>query len=374
MKRYLKKILISILIPVILVTVVVTGYVSYVSLQYYRIEDETNLSDDIISNQTQTLQTGRNYTLTTYNIGFGAYTQDFSFFMDSGTMKDGTKVNGTGSKAASKDTVITNTNGAIRIEKQSDADFMLFQEMDIQATRSHKVNQYEMMQNEFPDYGSVIARNFHSAFLFYPLSDPHGATESGIATFSRYQIKSAVRYQLPIDESFPNKFFDLDRCFMVTRIPVDDDKELVIINVHLSAYDEGGIIRAKQLETLSRILSAEKEKNNYVIVGGDFNHDIANTINKFPTEQEVPEWVYIFDSSKLPEGYSFAVSAAAPTCRSTDIPYQEGVNYTVVIDGFIVSDNVEKVSVVNVTSVDGEDVNFLYSDHNSVRLVFRLKP
>ena len=65
--------------------------------------------------------------------------------MDSGEMKDGTKVSGKGSKAKDKNTVLYNTNGAIDVISNVEADFMFFQEVDVKATRSHKVNQLEML-------------------------------------------------------------------------------------------------------------------------------------------------------------------------------------------------------------------------------------
>lgn len=110
-----------------------------------------------------------------------------------------------------------------------------------------------------------------------------------------------------------------------------------------------------------------------MIIGGDFNHDIAESLNTFKTMQKVPEWVYVFDKSKLSSYFTFATSNLNPTCRSTDIPYTEGVNYTVVLDGFIISNNIEKISVENIVSIDSKDVSFMYSDHNPVILKFKLK-
>ena len=55
------------------------------------------------------------------------------------------------------------------------------------------------------------------------------------------------------------------------------------------------------------------------------------------------------------------------TCRGADIPYEKGVNYVTVIDGFIVSDNVEVISNATV------DTQYAYSDHNPVKLCFKLK-
>lgn len=369
MNKGLKKTLITIAIVISIFALIIGGYLGYVMIQYYRYDDTVKLISDRNS-VNQTVSLNRKYSISTYNIGFGAYNHDYSFFMDEGYMKDGKYVSGKYAKAQSKDIVLANTVGAINTVKNLDADFMFFQEVDKKATRSYEVNQYEMLMNNFADFSSVYASNFHSAYLLYPFNDPIGKTEGGIVTLSDYKINSATRYKLPIDESFPTKFFDLDRCIMITRYSVAEGKELVLINVHLSAYDEGGVYRKKQLELLNEILIEEKEKGNYVIAGGDFNHDIANSLNSFVTEQKVPEWVYVLNDENLTDGYRFATSNNLPTCRSTDMPYTKGVNYSVVVDGFIVSDNVNVISVTNVAQEDDE--LFLYSDHNPVYMEFVL--
>ena len=366
--KVLKRVLLSLACVLCVFVIVVGCYLEYVILQYYRIEDNKNL--DILDRNENTLDTNKTFTITTYNIGFGAYSRDYSFFMDSGYMKDGTYVSGKYAKAKDEGIVLTNTHGAINSLTNTNSDFIFLQEVDKEATRSYGVNQYEMLTDMFNEYDASYASNFHSAYLLYPFNDVIGKTEAGIVTMSKYDIESSVRYSLPIDESFPTRFFDLDRCFSISRIKVSEDKELVLINVHLSAYDEGGIIRKAQMKVLNDILKAEKEKGNYVVAGGDFNHDIVGSINSFETEQKVPEWVYSLSNDDLVSGYTFVSDTDTPTCRSTDMAYTEGVNYTVVIDGFIVSDNIEVVSA-NVSV--GEDNLFLHSDHNPVSMKFKLK-
>ena len=120
---------------------------------------------------------------------------------------------------------------------------------------------------------------------------------------------------------------------------------------------------------LNSILELERSKGNYVIAGGDFNHDISNRdFEGFKTEQEVPEWVYTLTDENLDKDTNchFATAINAPTCRSTDMPYEKDINYSVVIDGFIVSSNIEIIVVENI------DCNFEYSDHNPVMLKFKL--
>ena len=50
--------------------------------------------------------------------------------------------------------------------------------------------------------------------------------------------------------------------------------------------------------------------------------------------------------------------------------YKKDVNYSVVLDGFIVSDNIRVTGVTNIAQDNGE--LFLYSDHNPVQMKFVL--
>ena len=133
---------------------------------------------------------------------------------------------------------------------------------------------------------------------------------------------------------------------------------------------EKGVANAVLIK-LNQILTEEYSKGNYVIVGGDFNHDIANTSEMYETTQNIPDWVYKLDKEDLPEHYDFAAASDDPSCRSTDIPYVKGVNYSVTLDGFIVSDNVEVESVTNL--INGVSADFKHSDHNPATLTFKLK-
>lgn len=344
------------------------AYVIYMQIQYYRIDDFTEI--DTKNPKQELLKEETSYRIMTYNIGFGAYSADYSFFMDTGEWKDGTKTVGEHARAFSKEDELANTAGSLGLLKEQGTDFIFVQEVDEKATRSYQVNQKEILEEGLAEYGSVFANNFHSAYLLYPFLEPHGSVQAGMLTFSKYQILENIRRQFPVSDAFITKFTDLDRCFLVSRLPVEGGKELVLIQVHLSAYDKGGTIRAKQLTLLNEVLEEEREKGNYVIAGGDFNHDIADSIDTFPSEQKIPEWVYQISGDDLAEGYRFVKAenaAEVPTCRGADIPYEKGVTYTVIVDGFLVSDNIE----ARAHNIDAE---FQYSDHNPVVMEFYMRP
>lgn len=366
--RALRWILIGLGITVAALLLIVGGYVAYVVIQYNRIPDGIELAYE--NPQEGRLKAGDEYTITTYNIGFGAYGPTYSFFMDVGTMLDGTKVTGTYGKAESKESAGYNTDGAIGILQKLDSDFVMLQEVDIDSTRSYHINQVGEITKAMPEYGYTVAVNFHSAWLHYPLNDPHGKTSSSLLTLSKYSLENSLRRSYPVDEGFPTRFFDLDRCFAVHRVPVDNGKELVLINSHMSAYDKGGLIRTQQLAMLNKVASEEYEKGNYVIIGGDFNHALGEVAAQaFPSQQEFPGWVFILTDEDLAPGLRIVKAeneTEVPTCRAAEIPYEKGVNFTTVVDGFIVSDNV-KTRAVNI------DTDFAYSDHQPVLLWFELE-
>ncbi|MDO5601854.1 MAG: endonuclease/exonuclease/phosphatase family protein [Oscillospiraceae bacterium] len=367
MKKVLKRIGIVLLSLLVLLLLVVGGYVVYMQSQYYRIPDHEVL--EIETPAAGRLMMDTAYTALTYNVGFGAYGPEYTFFMDTGIMADGTETAGYWARARSKEEMLEHIAGAGETAQAQNTDFILFQEVDTNATRSFYTDQKALLRSYFPGYGQVFALNFHSAYLCYPFYQPHGSVEAGLYTLLKYEAASAERRSYPVDNSFVTKFTDLDRCFSVQRLPVEGGKELVLINSHMSAYDEGGTVRAEQLAMLNGVLAEEREKGNYVVVGGDFNHALYGTAEAFPSGQQRPGWVFELEDKDLAEGFSFVQAEngfAVPTCRGCDIPYEKGVDYTVVVDGFIVSDNIT-------ATAENIDTDFAYSDHNPVRLTFILQ-
>ena len=111
-----------------------------------------------------------------YNLGFGAYSPEYSFFMDTGVMDDGREVVGKYAKGMSKEDVQKNVDGQMTVAREAAADFYFFQEVDVKADRSYDIDMYARAVGEFEDYASVYAENFHTANLLYPFGDPIGKT------------------------------------------------------------------------------------------------------------------------------------------------------------------------------------------------------
>lgn len=82
------------LIIISLLLIVAIAYVVYVFVDYNRIEDNVAVEPQGTA-ELSAVKTGAEYTALTYNVGFGAYTPDFTFFMD------GTRAHGLSPKRAS---------------------------------------------------------------------------------------------------------------------------------------------------------------------------------------------------------------------------------------------------------------------------------
>ena len=380
MKTKAKKVIKITGIILLALVIVLAAYIIYLYASYHRIPDNQELQVEEISQNTEAgneLTTEKNYSALTYNIGFGAYTPDFSFFMDGGKS----------SWAKSKDSVKETIKGAGELVASKDPDFALVQEIDLDATRSYHVNEYSILKENIPAYNCVFAQNYDSAFLFYPFTQPHGKSKAGLALFSKYPITGSMRRSFPISTSF-TKFFDLDRCYSISRVPVDNGKELVIFELHMSAYGNSDAIREGQIRMLSEDMQKEYEAGNYVICGGDFNHDLKaadtqskasdadnNTQTGSEDSAEPESWAYPFPRSELPEHFSFCLDQLSEdeknnlwnSARNADMEYVPGETYTVTLDGFIISDNVECTKYENV------NIGYSYSDHDPVYMEFQLK-
>ena len=176
-------------------------------------------------------------------------------------------------------------------------------------------------------------------------------------------MDSAERIALPCPFSWPVSTANLKRCLLVTYLPIEgSDKQLVLVNLHLEAYDDGEG-KLAQTRQLNEFIQAEYEKGNYVIAGGDFNQIFPGSLEVYPnTHPELWE-PGVLTEDMLPEGFSYAYDLSVPSCRLLNQPYNpaDGENTQhYVIDGFILSPN------VRLESAETLDLGFANSDHNPV--------
>ena len=332
---------------VLIAAILAGGLIGYLTVTEYTPAHAENAQRGAVSVQQKL--SGHSLRLLTLNTGYGGLGEEADFFMDGGS----------GVNPDDEKTVTYNMMGIECILEDADADVILLQEVDTDSARSFGRNQWLQYEYDLKNYESRYALNYSCDYVPYPVTNPMGRMHSGLATYSRYDISSATRYSLPCPFTWPTRIANLKRCLLVTRIPIaNSEQELVIINLHLEAYDDGEG-KAAQTEQLLSLMREEYAKGNYVIAGGDFNQAFPGTTSRYPISED-SEWKPgLLDT--LSGGWKYTYDDSAPTCRSLDAAYSDS-SQLFVIDGYIVSPNVQ------VDRVKTLDEGFVYTDHNPVLL------
>ena len=352
-----KKLLKTVLIILGVILLCAAAFILWLSVTEFKPGDVTDVkieANSEVSGLTPFLD--EEFSVISWNIGYAGLGKDSDFFMDGGENVS----------SADQDTVNASLLGIYKTlySDSEPATVFMLQEVDQNSTRTYGKNEVEALGIN----NSAYALNYSCKFVPYPIP-PIGRVNSGLLTTTVYDIDSAERISLPCPFDWPVSMANLKRCLLVSYLPISGtDSKLVIVNLHLEAYDdgEGKIAQTKQLR---EFIQSEYEKGNYVIAGGDFNQIFPGGLEKYPnTHTENWEPGQLSDDI-MPDGWTLAYDLKTPSCRLLNQPYDasdtENTQYYV-IDGFILSPNVELISVNTL------DEGFEYSDHNPVKIQVKL--
>jgi len=282
-------------------------------------------------------------TLVTWNIGYAGLGTESDFFYDGGT-----------TVRMSKDITAKNLDGILNTLQGLDTvDVLLLQEVDTLAKRSWWVNEYGSIRKVLAGHSAAFALNYKVDFVPVPWLEPMGRVNGGLASFLKFDNTEATRYQYPSSFGWPDRIYFLDRCFLEQRIPLADGRELVIINTHSSAFDDGSL-KAAELAYLKDHLLREEKSGNLVIAGGDWNQGAPGTGYLEVDPDFMPGWKWAYDTTH-------------GTNRELKAAYVAGQTPTFVIDFFLVSPGIE------IEEVRVIDRDFAHSDHQPVYLRARLR-
>lgn len=351
-----KKILIGIGAVVGAAVLAFAGLLGWLTIREYKPDAVENVA--VSGAGSTSIAPGDSLTVLSQNTGYAGLGKDSDFFMDGG--KD---------VAPTKEQQADNLAGLSSLLTGVGADVYFLQEVDTDSSRTRGVDQSTVYGDILSlggldgsgSYSSSHALNYSCDFVPFPWP-PLGKVHSGVQTLSRFDVDKAERVALPCPFSWPVRAANLKRCLLVSYVPLEGtDKQLVLVNLHLEAYDDGEG-KAAQTKALLDLLTAEYEKGNYVIAGGDFNQTFPGALEAFPMKDPSLWTPGVLEDSILPEGWQFACDLSVPSCRLLNHPYDpdpEG-NQFYVIDGFILSPN------VGLDSVETLDMQFQYTDHNPV--------
>lgn len=359
MRKLLRYGLRSILLIAALFVLYVLIVLIHGSLADWQPEAEASLGEGLLQSEEKVI-TDSVLSFAIWNIGYGGLGAEADFFYDNhGMLFSG------GQMIRPPKPISQKFHEGIRFFAQTTkADFFLFQEVDQRSKRSYFTNQQEMLQEEKEGYASFFAPNYQSPRVPIPILEPwhvYGKVKSGLLTLSRFQPTESRRLQLPGTYSWPTRLFQLDRCISLHRFEVSNRKEMVVMNVHNSAYDKDGVIKKQQMAYLQTLVLSEYEKGNYVIVGGDWNQcpPYFQFDGFMPGRSGIYTQINI-EPDFLPEGWQWVYDPRIPTNRKNRTVYEPGETFITLIDFFLISPNVKALQV------KGMDQQFRFSDHQPV--------
>lgn len=294
--------------------------------------------------------------LITWNIGYCGMDSSMDFFFDGGKKVRGHKNNGASNYG--------NIMG--QLVNSDSLDYLLLQEVDKDSKRSFNINQVDSIKKQLSDWYPSFAINYDVLFIPYPYQNPLGKVVSGIMTLSKDTPVEVQRISLPGSFSWPKKLVMPKRCLLVNRYKLSNGKELVIINIHNSAFDKG-TLKKLELSFIKQTAELEYSNGNYVIMGGDWNELPPNFTATFTEYKFVGSFTEIIAPDFFDPKWKWAYDNKIPTNRNANKPFNKDISTTLVIDYYLLSPNIELIEVKTI------DFGFINSDHNPVYLKVKLK-
>lgn len=347
---YIIPVLFGLLLSILILSLLLATIFDYRPKSKIEVKLKNPTSEKII-NKTQ-------LTILSWNIGYAGLGKDMDFFYDGGE-----KVRPTPGRNQ------IYLEGILDfLHMTDDVDFVLLQEVDHKSKRSYFTDQVATISERLSRHNYAYAPNYKVPFVPVPPSRPMGKVFSGLMTLSTYDPVTSERRSFPGNYAWPKSLFMLDRCFLVQRFKTSPGRELVLINTHNSAFDDGQL-REQQMQVLREFSLNEYQKGNFVILGGDWNQNPPG----FDPQQVSSGHISVkndlgnIPENFMPKGWTWAFDPSVPTNRNVVKPYRKGETPTTIIDFFLVSPNIDVISVKT------ENLNFNFSDHNPVNINFRLQ-
>lgn len=283
-----------------------------------------------------------------WNVGYGGLGAGSDFVADGGTHMFPP------SRRAVRDNVAGIESFLI---SQGDADVVVMQEVARAGPVNYWIDVRARVEHALRDRDNTFFADFKTRLMPWPLRMVHGQ-----ALYSRVAVDEASVVALPAEDS---GIFGVRRRYASPFVRLSGNAEWTIASVHLAAFDEDATVRTLQLRELMAWAQREYESGRRVVIGGDWNFQIAETDFPHATDERFLFWLFPFPQDTLPPGWRIGADAEIASVRTNHQAYVPGENYTTTIDGFIVSPNVA------IESVHGFDLGFQHTDHQPVRIRVR---
>jgi len=294
---------------------------------------------------------GPSLRVVSWNIGYAGMGKESDFVLDGGTQE----------RPLSADLVHDNLAKIAQRLGSVRPDIAMLQEVAEASWNTYQIDVLGGLVSTLDTYAYTFGADINTRFV-----PPPWRVRIGNATFSHVLPASAEARGLALEPTFTYGIFRKGYRMHIMRL--SGAERWVLVNIHLSAFDAAEArVRERQLAEVLQFARSEYAAGNRVIIGGDWNMRLVASQFPHATEEKYLFWIRDLPEGVIPEGWTLAVDPSQPTVRTANAPYVAGVNYRLIIDGFLVSPN------VSVEEVHTQDLGFEDSDHQPVIATFRAR-
>ena len=291
--------------------------------------------------------------LATWNLGYGGLGEESDFVADGGQRY----------LAPSRAVVEKNFRGIEKTLSDLDVDLCLLQELTKCSPLTFGRGLQKHLPQQFGRLASIYSPDLSTRLVPRPLR-----IEQGFGIFSQVKIAQVHRHPLTLEDEFYGGVLRRHYHALVTRVPIQgSSQKWTIINVHLAVFDNSASVRQEQFCEVMDLAAEEYRNGARVVLGGDWNMELAPSPWPHNTDERHLFWCHDFPWEQLPEGWRVGFDRTVPTARTLYDRYRENENYTAIIDGFVLSPNVE------IVSVKAMDLGFRHTDHHPVVIQVRAR-
>ncbi len=168
-----------------------------------------------------------------------------------------------------RDEVTKNLDLIVKTINDIKPDILLLQEVDVKCKRTAYIDQMKyIMDKTYFNYG-YYATNWNIQFI---PSDGIGRMDEGNAILSRWKMSDVKLHPLPLrnDLDALTKYFYVREIVMSAKVSLQNKKEIIVINTHLSAFSTDDT-KKRQLEKYIQICDDLNLAETQLITGGDYN-------------------------------------------------------------------------------------------------------
>ncbi|MCF6220888.1 MAG: hypothetical protein L3J65_07230 [Robiginitomaculum sp.] len=288
-----------------------------------------------------------------WNIGYAGLGKESDFVMDGGENL----------LPPSIEIVEKNLAGIQKVLRDNKSDLYLIQEISEPDMLNLGVDVLGGVQQALSGTDWFFSYDFRTQFIPRSSSLKHG-----LASFAWIKTQPVTLIRLPNEPTRLQGLIQRQYHIQAREFTDANSNPWVVMNIHLSAFDEGGNVRVRQYEKLLEIAGKYYADGKRVVIGGDWNMQLTPTDFPHTTKEKDLFWLKILPTESLPADWQIVVDPSVATVRTNERPFIKGENYTTIIDGYLVSPNVE------VVSIKGLDTNFEFTDHQPTLAKFKSRP